>query len=103
MAEAIGGRQRIHKLAKLSVFSEVRRSSFHRHSEGGNNNKKQNKTNGELYLQLSFLLASFYGGSVKGVLRGGGVRELVRTVVRGPVRRGVHGPGIRVLGSPLQF
>ena len=45
MAEAIGGRQRIHKLAKLSVFFEVRRSSFHRHSEGGNNNKKQNKTN----------------------------------------------------------
>ena len=44
------------------------------------------------------------GGSVKGVLRGGGgVRELVRTVVRGPVRRGVHGPGISVLGSPLQF
>ena len=47
MAEAIGGRQRIHKLAKLSVFSDinVRRSSFHRHSKGGNNDKKQNKTN----------------------------------------------------------
>ena len=29
-----------HKLAKLSVFFEVRRSSFHRHSEGDNNNKK---------------------------------------------------------------
>ena len=45
MAEAIGGRQRIHKLAKLSVFSHinVRRSSFHRHSKGGNNDKKQNK------------------------------------------------------------
>ena len=34
---------------------------------------------------------------------GGGVRELVRTVVRGPVRKGVHGPGISVLGSLLQF
>ena len=45
MAEAIGGRQRIHKLVKLSVFFEVPRSSFHRHSERGNNNKKQNKTN----------------------------------------------------------
>ena len=43
MAEAIGGRQRIHKLAKLSVFFVVRRSSFHHHSEGGNYNKKQNK------------------------------------------------------------
>ena len=53
-AEQNGGgsrrRQRIHKLAKLSVFFEVRRSSFHRHSEGGNNNKKQNKTNGKLNL-----------------------------------------------------
>ena len=36
-----------HKLAKLSVFFEVRRSSFHHHSEGGNNNKKQNKTDGK--------------------------------------------------------
>jgi len=44
MAEAIGGWQRIRKLAKLSVFFEVHRSSFHHHSEGGNNNKKQNKT-----------------------------------------------------------
>ena len=44
MAEAIGGRQRIHKLAKLSVFFVVRRSSLHRYSEGGNNDKKkQNK------------------------------------------------------------
>ena len=33
-----------HKLAKLSVFFEVHRSSFHQHSEGGNDNKKQNKT-----------------------------------------------------------
>ena len=36
-----------HKLAKLSVFFEVRRFSFHHHSEGANNNKKQNKTNGK--------------------------------------------------------
>ena len=43
MAGAIGGRQRIHKLAKLSVFFVVRRSSFHRYSEGGNNNKKKAK------------------------------------------------------------
>ena len=43
MAEAIGGQQRIHKLAQLLVFFEVRLSSFHRHSEGGNNIKEQNK------------------------------------------------------------
>ena len=48
--EQNGGGSRIHKLAKLSVFFEVRRSSFHRHSEGGYNNKKQNKTNGKLNL-----------------------------------------------------
>ena len=47
MAEAIGGQQRIHKLAKLSVFFVVPRSSFPHHSEGGNNNKKQSKTNGK--------------------------------------------------------
>ena len=50
MAEAIGSQQRIHKLAKLSVFSEVSKSSFYRHSEGGNKNKKQSKTNGKLNL-----------------------------------------------------
>ena len=50
MVEVIGSQQRIHKLAKLSVFFVVRRSSFHRHSEGGNNNKKQSKTNGKLNL-----------------------------------------------------
>ena len=31
------------KLAKLSVFFEVFRSSFHRHSEGSNNNKTKTK------------------------------------------------------------
>ena len=36
-----------HKLAKLSVFFEVHRSSLHHHSERGNNNKKQNKTDGK--------------------------------------------------------
>ena len=51
MAEAIGGQQQIHyKLAKVSVFSVVHKSSFHCHSEGGNNNKKQSKTNGKLNL-----------------------------------------------------
>ena len=44
MAEAIGGRKRIHKLPKLSVSFIVRRSSFHRHSEGGNNLKKTKQT-----------------------------------------------------------
>ena len=38
--------ERIYKLATLSVFFVGRRSSFHRHSEGGNN-KKQSETNGK--------------------------------------------------------
>ena len=44
MVEAIGSQQQIHKFAKLPVFF-IGRSSFHYHSEGGNNNKKtkQNK------------------------------------------------------------
>ena len=50
MAEAIGSQQRIHKLAKVSVFSVVHKSSFHCHSEGGNNNKKQSKRNDKLNL-----------------------------------------------------
>ena len=40
MAQAIGGRQRIHKLAKLSVFFEVRGSSFHRNNKKTKQNKR---------------------------------------------------------------
>ena len=53
---------------RFSVFFEVRRSSFHRHSKGGNNNKKTIKTK-QTVSQISnwsFLLLSFYGGSIKG-------------------------------------
>ena len=77
MAGAIGGRQRIRNLAKLSVFFEVRRSSFHRHSDGGNNNKKQNK---QTISQISN--CHFYYCLLMGV--GGRVRGPVRIVVRGP-------------------
>ena len=47
ISKAIGGRQRIHKLANLSFVFVVRRSSFHRHGEGGNNDKNQSKTKGK--------------------------------------------------------
>ena len=69
MAQAIGGRQRIHKLAKLSVFFDinVRRSSFHPHSKGANNNKKQNKTNGKSkFLTVIFIIV--FIGTRKGAL-----------------------------------
>ena len=78
MAEAIGGQRPIHK-----VFFEVRRSSFHGHSEGGNNNKKQNETSGKSNLKLSFLLRLFMG-----VRKGGSIEGSVDKVLWG-----VHGPG----------
>ena len=78
MAEAIGGRQRIHKLAKLFVFFEVRRSSFHRHCEGDNNIKKQNK---QTVSQISN--CHFYYCLFMGVRKEGSV-DRVRTVVRVP-------------------
>ena len=69
----------------LSVFFEVRRSPFHRHSKGGNDNKKTIKTKQKVS-QISnchFYYCPFMGGVLGGV--------------RGPVRRGIHGPGV---GSP---
>ena len=73
MAEAIGSQQRIHKLAKLSVFFVVRKSSFHRYSEGGNNNKKtkQNKWQVESLIVIVIFIIVFLwgvhsGGSIWG-------------------------------------
>ena len=85
MAEATGGWQRIRKLAKLLVFFEVHRSSFHRHSKGGNNNKKQNKTK-QTVSQISnwHFYYCLYGGYVKG----GSVDRSVQWSVD-QVRRGV--------------
>ena len=65
---------------RLSALFEVRRSSFHRHSKGGNNNKKTIKTK-KTVSQISnchFYYCLFMGGP-----RG----------VHGPVRREVRGPG----------
>ena len=45
------------------------------------------KTSGKSLIVL--FIASFYGGSVEGV--------------RGPLRRGIHGPGVSVFGSPHVF
>ena len=42
-------------LTKKPVFFEVRRSSFHSQSEGGNKNKKLNTTNDKSNFLLSFL------------------------------------------------
>ena len=49
---------------RLSVLFEVRRSSFHRHSKGGNNNKKTIKTK-KTVSQISnchFYYCLFMGG-----------------------------------------
>ena len=49
---------------RLSVFFEVRRSSSHRHSKGGNNNKKTIKTK-KTVSQISnchFYYCLFMGG-----------------------------------------
>ena len=67
------GRQRIHKLAKLSFFFEVRRPSFHHHSEGGN------------YLTVIFIVVFFWGAH-----KGGSMDRSVQWSVD-QVCRGVHG------------
>ena len=102
MAEAIGSQQRKHKLAKLSVFSVVRKSSFHRHSEGGNNNKKQSKTNGKLISNCNnyFYYCLFMRGSLSGVHWGGSVDQSIQWSVD-QVHMGLHGLGVSVFGSPL--
>ena len=82
MAEAIEGRKRIHKLSKLSVSFIVRRSSFHRHSEGSNNNKKTKQTVSQISNCYFYYFLFFMGGPLRGSV--GGVRGPVRTVVRGP-------------------
>ena len=73
LAEAIRGPQRIHKLAKLSFCFEIRRSSFHHHSEGGN------------YLTVIFIVVFFWG-----VHKGGSMDRPVQWSVD-QVCRGVHG------------
>ena len=71
-----------HMLAKLSVLFEVRRSSFHRHSEGGNKSKKQNKQKVSQSLIVIFIIVLLWG--VRKGRSVAGVRGPVRTVVRGP-------------------
>ena len=84
------------KLAKLSVFFEVFRSSFHRHSEGSNNNKTKTK---QTVNQISNCHQRFYyclfmvvrnGGPWTGPCSSPWTRSI----------GGVHGPGVSVLGSP---
>ena len=94
MAEAIGGQQRIHKSAQLLVFFEVRLSSFHRHSEGGNNIKEQNK---QTVSQISN--CHFYYCLFMGVRKEGSVDRSVQLSVY-QVRRHVRGPKVSVFGSP---
>ena len=74
-----------------AVSFEVRRSSFHRHSEGGNNNKKQNKTNGKSKFLIVIFIIVFFGGSVD--------RSVQWSVDQ--VSKEAHGLGVSVFASPL--
>ena len=87
--------QRMHlekyKLAKLSVLFEVGRSSFHRHSEGGNQSKKQNK---QRVSQISncyfyyFLFMEASEGPWTGPYSGPWTRSVGRSMDRRPLFSG---------------
>ena len=81
-----------HKLAKLSVFFEVRRFSFHRHSEGGNNKKNKTKQTVSQIYNCHFYYCLFMGGPWSGLYSGPWTRSV----------GGSMDPGSVFLGHPFK-